>query len=75
MDSPPYSPDLAPCGFLLFPKIKDKMRGITFSSSDEAVLHYKNLVSEVSQEVWHYCYKEWFHQMQKFIEYWEYFEK
>lgn len=76
MKPPPYSPDLAPCDFFLFPKIKDKMRGITFSSSDEAVEQYKNLVSEVSLEEWHHCFKEWFHRMQKCINIkGEYFEK
>ena len=29
---PPYSPDLAPCDFFLFPTIKEKTRGIRFSS-------------------------------------------
>jgi hypothetical protein len=24
---PPYSPDLAPCDFILFPKIKIKLKG------------------------------------------------
>jgi hypothetical protein len=36
-----------------FPKIKDKMNGITFSL-DEVVKHYENLVSEVSPEEWHH---------------------
>jgi hypothetical protein len=38
---------LALCNFFFFPKIKDEMRGITFSSRSKAVEHYKNLVSEV----------------------------
>ncbi len=27
---PPYSPDLAPCAYFLFPEIKSKLRGISF---------------------------------------------
>jgi hypothetical protein len=50
-----------------FPKIKDKMNGITFSL-DEVVKHYENLVSEVSPEEWHHCLKDWFHRMQKCID-------
>jgi hypothetical protein len=50
-----------------FPKIKDKMNGITFSL-DEVVKHYENLVSEVSPEEWHHCFKDWFHRMQKCID-------
>jgi histone-lysine N-methyltransferase SETMAR len=32
---PPYSPDLAPCDFHLFPKIKRSMKGKRFGSLDE----------------------------------------
>ena len=30
MPQPPYSPDLAPCDFLLFPKLKRPMKGRSF---------------------------------------------
>ncbi len=33
---PPYSPDLAPCDFFLFPYLKRQMRGIQFDSVAEA---------------------------------------
>ena len=32
---PPYSPDLAPCDFYLFSKLKDAIRGKHYESSDE----------------------------------------
>jgi hypothetical protein len=32
---PPYSPDLAPCGFWLFPKIKLTMEGNRFDTVPE----------------------------------------
>ena len=31
---PPYSPDLGPCDFFLFPKVKNITKGTHFSSSD-----------------------------------------
>jgi histone-lysine N-methyltransferase SETMAR len=31
MDHPPYSPDLAPCNFLLFPKLKQALKGQRFA--------------------------------------------
>lgn len=46
MTYPPYSPDLAPCDFFLFPYIKDKMRGVKFDTADAAVEAFENLVSE-----------------------------
>jgi histone-lysine N-methyltransferase SETMAR len=33
---PPYSPDLAPSDFFLFPKLKESLKGIRFASTDEA---------------------------------------
>jgi len=32
LDHPPYSPDLAPCDFWLFPKLKLAMKGKTYST-------------------------------------------
>ena len=32
---PPYSPDLAPCDFHLFPKLKEYLRGVLFKSNEE----------------------------------------
>jgi hypothetical protein len=32
---PPYSPDLAPCDFFLFPKMKLKLEGCRFDTIEE----------------------------------------
>jgi hypothetical protein len=32
---PPYSPDLAPCDFFLFPKMKLKLKGQRSESTEE----------------------------------------
>ena len=32
---PPYSPDLAPCDFWLFPKLKEKLRGCHYETIEE----------------------------------------
>lgn len=34
---PPYSPDLAPCDFFLFPKLKSWLAGKKFSTNDEII--------------------------------------
>ena len=36
-ESAPYSPDLAPNDFFLFPYVKNKIRGQCFSTPEEAV--------------------------------------
>jgi hypothetical protein len=33
--NPPYSPDLAPCDFFLFPKMKLKLKGCWFDKTEE----------------------------------------
>lgn len=76
MGHPPYSPDLAPNDFYLFPTIKNKMRGHRFSTPEEAVEAFKSHVLEVPQSEWKKCYENWFHRMQKCIDHQgEYFEK
>ena len=32
---PPYNPDLAPCDFCLFPKLKSPLKGKRFQTIDE----------------------------------------
>lgn len=76
MGHPPYSPDLAPNDFFLFPRIKDKMRGKRFTSPEEAVEAFKFHVSELSSADWSKCFEWWFNRMHKCIEVnGEYFEK
>lgn len=76
MGHPPYSPDLAPNDFFLFPNIKDKLRGQRFTSAEEAVEAFKNHVLEVSHAEWKKCFEKWFDRMQKCMNHkGEYFEK
>ena len=42
LDHPPYSPDISPCDFHLFPLMKEPLRGIRFESVEDindAVFH------------------------------------
>ena len=38
LDHPPYSPDLAPSDYRLFPKLKEHLHGKKFSSDNEVML-------------------------------------
>lgn len=72
----PYSPDLSPNDFYLFPYVKRKMRGVRFSSPEEAVEAFKKQVSEIPTSDWKKCFDNWFERMQKCIKFnGEYFEK
>lgn len=76
MSHPPYSPDLAPNDFFLFPNIKNKLRGQRFSTPEEAVDAFKNHVLEVPQSEWKKCFENWFQRMEKCVNlHGEYFEK
>lgn len=73
---PPYSPDLAPCDFFIFPKIKDLMRGKTFAEPEEAVLAFNEHVKNIPSDQWSLCFQKWFERMKKCLKCnGEYFER
>ena len=53
---PPYSPDLAPCDFFLFPTVKEKVKGTQFGTPDVAVTAFGSAVSDLSHEQWANCF-------------------
>jgi len=44
MDHPPYSPDLAPCDFWLFPKLKSALKGQRFADLSDIQRNVKTLL-------------------------------
>ena len=48
---PPYSPDLAPCDFWLFPKLKRPLRGTRFDSIDEIKAESKKAMMAIGKYV------------------------
>ena len=76
LPQPPYSPDLAPADFFLFPKVKSAMRGIQFRTSDEAVQAYMDELGKLEPSDYQNCFSGWFRRMDKCIDMnGEYFEK
>lgn len=76
LDHPPYSPDLAPCDFYLFPKIKDILRGHRFDDEDEAFERFHEEIKRLTSDDWEKCIASWFGRMEMCIS-WkgDYFEK
>lgn len=76
MHHPPYSLDLAPCGFFfLFPNAKHKLC-LAFPYLETAVAAYHEVVFEISSSEWHLCFKKWFMRIKKCIKFkGDYFEK
>ena len=49
MSQPPYSPDMAPCDFFLFPKIKRTLKGRRFTAIDRVWEVYRGLEEALEQ--------------------------
>ena len=49
---PPYSPDLAPCDFWLFPKLKSPLKGKRFQTVDEMQENKTGQLMVIERTVW-----------------------
>ena len=50
---PPYSPDLAPCDFWLFPKLKEELRGCCYETIEEMKEAVMKVIDMFTQEDFH----------------------
>jgi hypothetical protein len=57
---PPYSPDLAPCDFWLFPKLKTALKGRHLGTCDD-------LPERIPEEEFQKCFDQWKHRLTKCI--------
>ena len=55
---PPYSPDLTPCDFFLFPKLKTHLKGTHFATFENIQTAVTSLQAIPVSEFEH-CYEEW----------------
>ena len=58
---PPYSPDLAPCDFFLFPKLKMKLKGRRFPTAEEIQAESQAVVNTLRENGFQECLKKWQH--------------
>ena len=56
---PPYSPDLSPCDFWLFPKLKRPLRGTRFESIDEIKAESKKVLMAIPEQDYLACSEDW----------------
>ena len=68
MSHPPYSPNLAPCDFFLFPHIKKQLRGSRYNTPQDAVRAFTRAIEEVDKDMWAEVWRKWFHRMARCIE-------
>ena len=50
LPQPPYSPDVGPCGFWLFPKLKEKLRGCRYETIEEMKEAVTKVIDTLTQE-------------------------
>lgn len=72
----PYSPDLAPMDFAVFPQLKSDLRGRSFSDIEELRMAVRTAVSAYDKSWYSDIYHNWLQRLRKCITHGgEYFEK
>jgi histone-lysine N-methyltransferase SETMAR len=64
----PYTPDLAPCDFFLFPKLKHSLKGTHFQSIEDIQRKTTDLLKWFTQNDFQKCFHAWKERMQQCIE-------
>ena len=55
---PPYSPDIAPCDFWLFPKLKENLRGCRYEKIEEMKEAVTKVIDTLTQEDFHGAFQK-----------------
>jgi len=55
---PPYSPDLAPCDFFLFPRVKGWVKGKRFADVSEVKKKMLEVLNNISTEEFRKCFRQ-----------------
>ncbi|PNF43072.1 hypothetical protein B7P43_G02720 [Cryptotermes secundus] len=56
---PPYSPDLAPSDFWLFPALKMGLRGTHFATMEDTKSNATAELRKIPKEAFHRCFQQW----------------
>ena len=65
---PPYSPDLAPCDFFLFPTLKRPLRGRRFSNDNELMQAVGDVTRDIEKDGLLHVFYKWTARLRKCIE-------
>ena len=67
LDHPPYTPDLAPSDFWLFPKLKITLKGQRFEDIVDIQQHAKTVLRNILSVNFKNCFEQWKYRMGKYI--------
>ena len=56
---PAYSPDLAPCDFYVFPKMKLRLKGRCFASIEEVQAESQQILNTLTLADFNECFQTW----------------
>jgi len=59
LPNPPYSPDLAPCDFFLFPKMKLQLKGRRFDRVEEMQRESQNVLGALREQDFQHAFQQW----------------
>ena len=65
----PYSPDMAPCDFWLFPKLKMPLKGTQFESREDIMRNATAQLYMIPQEAFQKCFQQWQDRWKKCVHY------
>ena len=67
LEQPPYSPDLAPCDFFLFPKLKGVIKGTRFPHVEVIKRAVTTELGRIPEEAFRGCIEAWKNRMGKCV--------
>jgi len=67
MDHPSYSPELAPCDFWLFQKLKNALKGQRFADLSDIQRNVKMLLQGIPENDFQGCFRQLHHRLTKCI--------
>jgi hypothetical protein len=57
--SAPYSPDLVPCGFFLFPRLKKHLKWRDCGTMDNIQVRVTDELKDIPAEAFQHCHEQW----------------
>ncbi|GBM54149.1 hypothetical protein AVEN_67258-1 [Araneus ventricosus] len=67
LEHPPYSSDLAPADFYLFPRLKMKLKGNGFVDSDEVIKNATKQLKDLSKNGFQECFEQLYERWKKCV--------
>jgi histone-lysine N-methyltransferase SETMAR len=68
LPQPPYSPDLVPCDFFFFPKLKNTMKGRRLDYIEDIQSNATRQLRAITKSDYHSCFRQWQERWNKCIQ-------